>query len=214
MKHNTGAVALLIGMLSLTACSGTAANSASETASTAISVDTPAPSTNSVSPATVTTVPASPASTSSTSSGQAFSLQDQQSANHQAYRSNLVESSRIARHSGFDRLVVQYRGTDALSYAAAYISDPVEEGSGKPLKVSGQSFLQLNIGGVTYPTDATTEAQVAPAGLGGATVIQGAHVSLPFEGMHQVVIGVDKQRPYRVFTLTSPTRLVVDIATD
>ena len=36
-------------------------------------------------------------------------------------------------------------------------------------------------------------------------------VSAPFEGMIQVIIGVDAARSYRVFTLGDPLRLVIDV---
>ncbi|WP_442938839.1 AMIN-like domain-containing (lipo)protein [Nocardioides sp. AX2bis] len=44
-------------------------------------------------------------------------------------------------------------------------------------------------------------------------VVDGVYVAGTFEGFTQVLAGIDGDRaPFRVFTLTSPPRLVVDVA--
>ena len=43
--------------------------------------------------------------------------------------------------------------------------------------------------------------------------IEGVHLDMPFEGEFQLVLGTDS-KTYRIFTLSGPTRLVIDVADD
>ena len=44
--------------------------------------------------------------------------------------------------------------------------------------------------------------------------VQDVYASGVFEGWSGSLVGLDEQAPFRVFTLTEPTRLVVDVSTE
>ena len=119
---------------------------------------------------------------------------------------------RVAGHEGWDRVVVEYDSDADLEWFSFFGDEAIQDGSGRPLDIPGKRFLTLSISGVTYPEDPAQAADLSVPNLGGAKVIQGVHVEHAFEGMHQIHIGLDKDRPYRVQVLESPKRVVIDVA--
>lgn len=119
---------------------------------------------------------------------------------------------RVAGHEGWDRVVVEYDSDADLEWFSFFGDEAIQDGSGRPLDIPGKRFLTLSISGVTYPEDPSQAADLSVPNLGGAKVVQGVHVEHAFEGMHQVHIGLDKDRPYRVQVLESPKRVVIDVA--
>jgi len=92
-------------------------------------------------------------------------------------------------------------------------------GKGDPITVKGDHTLVIH---------GTGTASIQPTGQGsgqqrldldkgdgdeGDEGIEEAFVDPGFEGEFQVVLGTDSQT-YRVFTLSDPTRLVIDVADD
>ncbi|ANS77497.1 hypothetical protein SGUI_0101 [Serinicoccus hydrothermalis] len=126
---------------------------------------------------------------------------------------------RAGRHEGFDRVVVDLTGTPASTgpgWVASYEGSPTRAGSGAPAGVAGDSVLQLVLGGMAYPEPGDPVYDAGDYGLD--THSLGAVVEVirttPFEGQLQVFVGMTGEpRAYRVFTLSDPLRLVVDIDT-
>ncbi|WP_201775208.1 AMIN-like domain-containing (lipo)protein [Corynebacterium epidermidicanis] len=119
---------------------------------------------------------------------------------------------RVGHHEDFDRVVFDLEGDGNPGWFTNYTDTATQQASGQPLNVAGQSFLNINIDGTTYPFELGIQQQLDPIkGAGGpvAEVVSGG----TFEGRSQFVIGINaKDAPYSVTYLENPKRLVVDIA--
>ena len=124
----------------------------------------------------------------------------------------LAVETRLGSHDGYDRVVVEYTGTGTLNWHAHYTDTPVEEGSGFEVDIPGNMFLQVSVSGISYPDPSSPE--VPHTGQDSTSVVSVVEYGGPFEGMHELYIGLDKERDYRVFVDEDPSRLVIDIATD
>jgi len=124
---------------------------------------------------------------------------------------------RLARQDGFDRVVFEFDG-NVPGYRVAYVDGPiVEDPSGRTVTVAGTGHLQVRFerasaaaldqpaGGTTYPGPNRV--------TGDAAKVKEAVSVGDFEAVMTWVIGVDGKLPNKVSTLTSPSRVIVDIAT-
>lgn len=124
-----------------------------------------------------------------------------------------ITEVRVAEHPGFDRVVFEFGGTGTPGWDVDFTTDPRREGSGEPIDILGESVIRVTINGAGYPDDVGVPSYDGPnpvAGVGGVTqvVVEG-----PFEGQSVSFIGVNANDPnVRVSALSSPTRLVLDIA--
>lgn len=126
-----------------------------------------------------------------------------------------VTDIRTGTHDGFDRVVYELGGTGAPGWRVGYVDRAVQDGSGNEVAVAGGAILQVLIDGSAYPFDSGVEQYAGPqpvlAAPGGSVVeVNGAGV---FEGVTQSFIGIkDPDTPFSVYSLTGPTRLVIDVA--
>ncbi|WP_425300529.1 AMIN-like domain-containing (lipo)protein, partial [Nocardia wallacei] len=127
-----------------------------------------------------------------------------------------VTDVRVGHHPGFDRVVYELGGTGTPGWRVQYTDRAVQDGSGKPVDVAGQSILQVQILGSAYPWDSgVTQYEGAdPVTDPDTPGIAGVYRTLVFEGATQSFIGVNADRPaFSVDSLENPKRLVVDVAT-
>lgn len=125
-----------------------------------------------------------------------------------------VTDVRVAHQDGFDRVVFQLDGTGAPGWDVRYVDQPADPGSGKAVAVSGDAALQVGITGVGYPYDTGVVEYAAstPVTAPGTTAVTEVVWKATYEGQSLAFVGTSGQRPFRVFALTGPTRLVVDVA--
>ena len=117
---------------------------------------------------------------------------------------------RVGDHDGFDRVVLELSGAATPGWGVAWGDEAVAEGSGHVVPLEGDHVLTISASGTAMPEPGSFEV---PARLGPAGAVAEVQVNGWFEGYTQVFAGVDgDERPFRVFTLTDPPRLVVDIA--
>lgn len=117
---------------------------------------------------------------------------------------------RVGDHDGFDRVVLELSGTATPGWGVAWSDEAVAEGSGDVVPLEGDHVLTIGASGTAMPEPGSFEV---PARLGPAGAVAEVQVNGWFEGYTQVFAGVEgDERPFRVFTLTDPPRLVVDIA--
>ncbi|WP_051218096.1 AMIN-like domain-containing (lipo)protein [Nocardioides insulae] len=129
----------------------------------------------------------------------------------------MLRDVRVGRHDGFDRVVAEFRGTGVPGWAAHYVRTPRAEGSGEIVEVRGDDVLAVSISGVTFrqaypdtPADLFRGVRHFSPERGGA--IEDVNVLGVFEGYSQLFLGVDGgAAPFRVFALTHPSRLIVDV---
>ncbi len=127
-----------------------------------------------------------------------------------------VTDVRTMRHAGYDRVVFDLGGTGTPGWYAEYTTSPVYEGSGDPVTIKGAVVLMVVLRGVGLPFDTGLEpfgddtTRVPGTGTDGVVEIAPGGV---LEGEQGAYIGLTgARRPFRVFALADPARLVVDVS--
>ncbi|ALC06160.1 hypothetical protein CDES_08840 [Corynebacterium deserti GIMN1.010] len=122
-----------------------------------------------------------------------------------------IRDIRVAEHSTFTRVVVELAGTGTPGWWVDWTEEPLQQASGLPVDVSGDSFLDLNIEGIGYP-DQTAEPGIDFGDFSGAGLVEEANLTSIFEARAQILVGVSgPPRDYSVTLLENPTRVVVDL---
>ena len=116
-------------------------------------------------------------------------------------------------HPGFDRLVFQFSGPVPAQHSARYVSQVIGDASGLPVNVVGSARLLVRFspaaghnaqGSVTY--GATRRTYALPG------LIQVVNAG-DFESVLSFGVGVARAEPFHMFTLTHPSRVVIDVRT-
>ena len=118
---------------------------------------------------------------------------------------------RVGQHEGYDRIVVEFKGTGRPGWSLSYIEEARLEGSGRTVSLDGEAFLGIFASHTTWPDPDYYDgpARLEPADGGR---LEEVFVAGTFEGYTQVIVGIDGDTsPYRVFTLGEPSRLVIDV---
>jgi len=207
--------ALAATALLLAAC-GTGADDASPTSADDTSTESPDPSrtpsaSSPAEPTEAASTPAEPSSpTPSAPDGPPFpDTTDPQTAEPSGDWDLQLVDVRLGDHDGFDRVVLELSGTATPGWSVSWGDEAVAEGSGEVVPLDGDHVLTISASGTAMPEPGSFEV---PARLGPAGAVAEVQVTGWFEGYTQVFAGVDgDERPFRVFTLTDPPRLVVDI---
>lgn len=138
----------------------------------------------------------------------------QQDANNRSRRS--ITDVRSAGQDGFDRVVFELDGgSGQISWGASYQNPPMNAASDDPIPHPGDSALVVGVTGLESPYDSSyrdlTAVTVTPVDTSSVVQVQGDGW---FEGATMFIISVDGgDRPFRVFSLDGPHRLVIDIQT-
>jgi|tagenome__1003787_1003787.scaffolds.fasta_scaffold20913784_1 hypothetical protein len=124
-----------------------------------------------------------------------------------------VSDIRTARHDGYDRVVFELGGTGTPGWEVAYVDQPASQGSGDPVDVAGNAVLQVTITGAGYPYDTGVEEFAGPKPLPGAGTKTVTEVvfDATFEGTTVAFVGTTAQAPFRVYALSNPTRVVLEV---
>ena len=122
-----------------------------------------------------------------------------------------IEDVRAGSHEGVDRVVVELSGTGTPNVLAGYTADPRQQASGLPLVPAGNAYFELIIQGVPWSmglSDADL-AKADPSGVAAGGIQEIADGGI-FEADAQYIVGLNAQRPYNLYLLKNPTRVVVD----
>jgi hypothetical protein len=129
-----------------------------------------------------------------------------------------VVDVRTGQHYCFDRLVIDLNGAVA-GYNVRYVREAEQDGSGAPVPLRGQAFLQVTINAPAY--DDSGKSTYNPAdknelsNVGGYQTFRQLAWAGSFEGYTSLGLGVRARLPFRVFSLAGPdsgSRLVIDVA--
>ncbi|MCT1491580.1 hypothetical protein M3G47_00110 [Corynebacterium sanguinis] len=206
----------LVTALALGSCTGAPENNAADQA--------PSATTTAATTATTTMTSVSPTTTTSTviPTAQALSAVEETTSmgpfgtdRVQAYPAPgtelVISDVRVGSHDDFDRVVFEFSGTGTPGYVAGYTPEPLQQASGYPIEVNGQAYLEVMIQGTPMamlsPNDALIET--GPMDLAAGN-IQGVTHGGVFEADTQYIVGLDKQRPFNLYVLENPARVVVD----
>ena len=124
-----------------------------------------------------------------------------------------VRDVRTGRQDGFDRVVFELGGTGTPGWDVRYVDAPTSQASGAPVDVAGSAALQVAITGVGLPADTGVAAFDGPnplPGSGTRTVVE-VVVDTTFEGTTTAFVGTTAQTPFRVYALSDPTRVVLEV---
>jgi hypothetical protein len=124
-----------------------------------------------------------------------------------------VSDIRTGRHEGYDRVVFELGGTGTPGWEVAYVDRPTSQGSGDPVDVAGHAVLQVTITGAGYPYDTGVEEFAGPKPLPGAGTQTVTEVvfDATFEGTTVAFVGTTAEAPFRVYALSNPTRVVLEV---
>jgi hypothetical protein len=136
-----------------------------------------------------------------------------------------ITNLRAGRHACFDRLVVDLgapaAGTPSqhAGYRVEYVSQVVEDGSGRPVPLAGGADLSVVVHAPAH--DAAYRPTYSPADRAHAVNVSGFSTfrqvafAGTFEGYTTIGLGVRARLPFRVFLVSGPgtgSRLVIDVA--
>ena len=117
----------------------------------------------------------------------------------------VVTSVRIGHHTGYDRLVLTFHGP-VPGYDVRYVTSIQRDPSGRTVTLLGGAKMRV----VVRPTSTSTPAPQSTQTPRFAEIRQVKGVG-DFEGVTSYGVGLASKQAFRVFTLTSPNRLVVDV---
>jgi hypothetical protein len=126
----------------------------------------------------------------------------------------LLERVAVGRHEGYDRVVFQFRGDGVPGYRVQYAEPPLkEDGSGNVVDVEGSAFVVVRMepaSGFDLNTGEGELVYKGPKRLPGASVVREVARTGDFEAVLSWAVGLEQKVDFRVLTLSSPSRLVVD----
>jgi hypothetical protein len=118
---------------------------------------------------------------------------------------------RAGRHAGFDRVVFEFRGPVPATRRVRYVGQLVQDGSGEPVSLAGDANLEVVFQGANAH-DEQGRPTVSPRRFSpGFTALKEVAQTGDFEAVVGYGLGIDRKRPFKVSTLSGPSRLVVDI---
>lgn len=124
----------------------------------------------------------------------------------------------VGAHEGYDRVVFTFDG-ELPGYDIGYVDGPVtQDGSGDPVEVGGTNAISVRMSpasgalltGENVEMTYTGPDRVEGPGQSVVDVVRAGD----FEAQLTWAIGVDGEQPFKVSTLTGPTRIVVDVVAE
>jgi hypothetical protein len=123
----------------------------------------------------------------------------------------VLRDVRFGVNAGFDRVVLEFLGSQVPGYRVEYVDEAYQCGSGEATRVAGGGRLAVTLRG-TEAHNERGQATVQPRERRlNMSVVKEMEFTCDFEGEVQVVLGVSAPNRYRVTELSNPTRLIVDV---
>lgn len=187
------------------------------TPSATSSSTSPAPTTSS--PSATPTTPAEPTATATeTEEPVPFpaDLEPDEAASSNDAMLTLTDVT-TGRHDGYDRVVFRFGGTGAPGWMVRYVDRATDDPADTVLDIAGDGTLAVTLLGVQLPdtTGIPEWSGTNPILTPGYTTLREVNVRGQFEGQELAFLGLDTaDHPFRVFALTDPARVVVDVRHD
>ncbi len=123
----------------------------------------------------------------------------------------LLEAVETGRHEGYDRVVFRF-AERVPGYHIEYVDRPVRAcGSGEPVPLAGDAWLEVRLAPAQAHDDAGRPTIQARRQSPGLPNLEALVLTCDFEADVSWVLGLARPSRYRVLTLRSPARLVVDV---
>lgn len=120
-------------------------------------------------------------------------------------------------HEGYDRVVFHLAGTGTPGWFVRYVENATDDPADTSLDIAGDGTLQVTLVGFQLPTTTGIPEWGGPNPVltPAYPLLREVNVRGQFEGQELAYIGLDTaDHPFRVFALTDPTRVVVDVRHD
>lgn len=117
----------------------------------------------------------------------------------------------VSTADGYDQVEFQIGGEGTAGWLVEYVDEPRQQGSGRPVELAGDTALHVFIRHTGYPRDTGIDVYERPERIEGAEVIREVVYTSIYEGDTEFFIGVDARRPFRVFRLDDPARIVLHV---
>ncbi len=121
-----------------------------------------------------------------------------------------LHSPAVGCHPTFDRFVIRARRATP-NYDVRYVNRIIQDGSGEPVALLGRYRLRVRFRDARGHTANGTTDLIPNLTPRCPNLRQVKHAG-DFEGVVTLGIGLRKRTGFRVFRLTKPTRVVIDVA--
>ena len=118
---------------------------------------------------------------------------------------------RAAEHESFTRVVLEFSKPTHLAWATTWDQEPLTQGKGDLIPLGKSHYLSFAISGSVTPMTPEEEALYYSGSKRLETSSLVVYENGVFEDNLSVILGMDRQREFRVSTLENPTRLVIDV---
>lgn len=117
---------------------------------------------------------------------------------------------RAARQKGYDRLVFEFDGGEP-QYVIQYLPSDIysTDGGDRKINIAGNVFMMVNLYGMGVDEKPCKVESYPKKKLNFPTLMQIQRAAW-FEGIQDFLIGVKSEKPFRVQTLSNPSRLIID----
>ncbi|MBO3103774.1 AMIN-like domain-containing (lipo)protein [Cellulomonas fengjieae] len=118
------------------------------------------------------------------------------------------------QHEGYDRVVFHLGGTGTPGWIVRYVDTATDDPADTVLDIDGDGTLSVILLGFQLPTTTgiTEWGGPNPIRTPDYEELREVNVRGQFEGQELAYLGLDSTgEPFRVFALTDPTRVVVDV---
>ncbi len=130
-----------------------------------------------------------------------------------ARREPVLTAIRVAQYGAYDQAVFQF-ANGIPRYSVSYVPTVLQDAKGTPVPLPGRFFLRVAF----HPASEAGTLPAGPAQYSGPGVISPYFPTLlqvsaagNFEGHLSFGLGLSGRAGYRVYTLTNPSRVVIDL---
>lgn len=213
-------LAALIGATIITGCGSSGGSDGSAATSTTAGGSTGASTTAPEGTTTASSSTTGASTTTTTAAGLPGASLNEQSAPEEGAGQALLTDVRIGTHSGYERIVFEFEGTTVPGYRVGWADGPITaDGSGEVVDVKGDAALEIVMQPASGVDLSSSEPDITYDGpgriptAGRTTTITDLVRTGDFEAVLSWAAGATERVPFRVSTLRSPTRVVIDLAT-
>ena len=122
----------------------------------------------------------------------------------------ILKQIRGAAHVGFDRVVFEFDGPLPAQRDVSFVPEIIADPSGLPVPIIGKALLSVTFSSANGHDEDGNVFTDERTTLGLPNVIQVVR-SGDFEAVLSFGIGLAKRTQFNVFTLTNPSRVVIDV---
>jgi hypothetical protein len=118
----------------------------------------------------------------------------------------VLTSITVGHHTGFDRVV--FTSSQGIGYSVQYVPQVIHDPKGTAINLAGSAFLEVTFQGTPWTTHPAPQTTLTPS----FPALRQLKPAGEFEAVAHYGIGQATKAGFRAFTLTGPSRLVVDLA--